>query len=210
MTERKTERWRLRDLVDIHPGYPFRGKLPLNIDGDARVVQFRHIKPGQPLSDPDGSVLDRVGLPGRKKPNYLCPGDVLFMAKGPRNYAVTVGEVPENTVCTPNFFHLRLKAGRHNLLAEFLAWQLNHMDAQKYFAICSQGSVAPSVAKGQLGHLPISVPPMDQQNYMIGLVRAAVQEEEVLSKLIDNRHRMINTVGHQILHQENQSRVGND
>lgn len=199
MPKRQKNRYSLKDLAEIWPGYPFRGKLPLSERGEAFVVQFRHIVVGDCLRDRTGGNLDQADLTGRKTPNFLQEGDVLFMAKGARNYAVAVKEIPENTVCTPNFYHLRIKS-EGGLTPDFLAWQLNHRDAQRYFAACSQGSVSLSITKLQLGELPVVVPPLDQQHHLVGLASAAFREEQVLGQLIDNRRRMVSAVGHEILH----------
>jgi hypothetical protein len=192
----------LSQLADIQPGYPFRGKLPLSDEGDAFVVQFRHVVPGERLDDPHGDVLDRATLPGRRRPAYLQPGDIIFMAKGVRHDAALIGNVPPNTVCTPNFYHIRLKPGVDAITPAFLAWQLNHRDAQRYFAMCSQGSVAPSIRKAQLINVPISLPPVEQQNVMVELAEAAAQEQRLLTQLIDNRQRMLDAAGQQLLHSD--------
>lgn len=190
----------LSELADIHPGYPFRGRLSLDRAGDAYVVQFRHVVVGEPLSDKDGKTLDRANLPGRKRPTYLRRGDVIFMAKGTRNNAVVIGDVPPHTVCTPNFYHIRLKPAAHNLMPEFLAWQINHETAQRYFATCSQGSVAPSITKSQLEGLPVTIPPLGKQNLMVRLAGAATREQRLMERLIENRQRMLQAVGNHILH----------
>ena len=179
----------LHNLATIHPGYPFRGRLPVDRDGNAFVVQFRHLVAGQPLDDKDGENLDVVTLPGRRQPDYLQDGDILFMARGTRNQAAVVRTLPGNTVCTPNFFHLRIKPEVNNLLPEFLAWQLNHLNAQRYFSVCSQGSAAPSVNKAQLGDLYVVVPPLVQQRLMVELLGAAKREQALLEQLIENRQR---------------------
>ena len=198
------EKCRLDELAEVQPGYPFRGKLPLTDSGGTYVVQFRHIEVGLRLSDKDGKILDRAVLTGRKKPSYLRSGDVLFMAKGTRNHAAVIGDVPANTVCTPNFYHIRIRPEARNLMAEFLAWQLNHRGAQRYFASCSQGSVAPSITKTQLGSLSIIVPPIAQQDRLVKLARAAVREEKLMNQLIENRRQLINSVGGWVL-QQNQN-----
>lgn len=207
MSEQPKQKLPLRKLATIQPGYPFRGKLPIDSNGDAYAVQFRHIVLGEPLSDKDGKALDRVKLPGRKRPNYLWPSDLIFMAKGTRNHAAVIADVPSNTVCTPNFYHIRLKPEAFRLMPEFLAWQLNHVDAQRYFASCSQGSVAPSITKSQLGDLPIVIPSIEQQKLMVKLSDAATREQQLLNELIENRQRMLNAAGHRILHSE--SATGN-
>lgn len=189
----------LSQLADIEPGYPFRGKLPLSDDGDAFAVQFRHIVTGEPLDEPEGEGLDRVNLPGRRQPTYLQPGDVLFTAKGPRHDAALIGRVPPNTVCTPNFYHVRLKPGIDAITPAFLAWQLNHRAAQRYFAMCSEGSVAPSIRKSQLAQVPIYLPPLEKQHVMVALAQAATEERRLLTRLIDNRQRMLEAAGQQLL-----------
>lgn len=199
MSESAKHQLPLRSLATIQPGYPFRGKLPVDKDGNAFVVQFRHLVVGEALDNKHGQTLDRVTLPGRRRPDYLWPGDILFMARGTRNGAAVVKALPHNTVCTPNFFHLRLKPEAFSLMPEFLAWQLNHVDAQRFFAMCSQGSAAPSVTKTQLGDLPVVVPSLEQQKLMMKLVGAARQEQALLEQLIENRHRMTNAVARKIL-----------
>lgn len=192
----------LHNLATIHPGYPFRGRLPVDRGGNAFVVQFRHLVAGEPLDDKDGENLDVVTLPGRRQPDYLQTGDILFMARGTRNHAAVVRALPSNTVCTPNFFHLRIKPEVNNLLPEFLAWQLNHLNAQRYFSVCSQGSAAPSVNKTQLGDLYVVVPPLVQQRLMVELLGVAKREQALLEQLIENRQRMTNAVAQRILHSD--------
>jgi len=199
MNHQPKRRCFLQSIAAIQPGYPFRGKLELDSNGDAFVVQYRHLVLGESLNDKQGKTLDRVTLPGRKRPEYLCPGDILFMAKGTRNDAAVVRELPHNTVCTPNFYHIRLTPSACNVMPEFLAWQLNHVDAQRYFAMCSQGSAAPSITKSQLGNLPIVVPLIEQQALMVKLADAATREQQLVNQLIENRQRMVDAAGHQLL-----------
>lgn len=202
-SSRTVPRYPLGTLADIYPGYPFRGSLPLNPEGEAFVVQFRHIGVGGEISDRTGESLDRVELTGKKSPTYLETGDVLVMAKGTRNQAAVIQSVPENTVCTPNFYHIRLNSPETALLPAFLAWQINHLEAQRYFKMCSQGSLAPSITKSQLSSLPIAIPPMTQQQTMVSLAEAAFREQQLLNELIENRQQMIDAVGQNILNPEN-------
>lgn len=189
----------LNQMATIQPGYPFRGRLTFGEAGDAFVVQFRHIVVGGRLDDKHGAFLDKATLTGRKEPDYLRPGDVLFMAKGTRNDAALVGDLPPNTVCAPNFYRIRLKP-EADILPAFLNWQLNHRDAQRYFAMCSQGSAASSITKSKLEALPVIIPPMETQSVMVRLAEAAAHETTKLNQLIENRQRMVVAAGHHILH----------
>lgn len=203
MSKRPVIYRRLGELAEIRPSYPFRGRLPEQEKGDTFVVQSRHVIAGEPLDDPQGLTLNRVTLPGRKSPDHLWPGDVLFLAKGTRNHATAIERIPSRTVCTPNLYNLRIKPDIPVLLPEFLAWQLNHGYAQRYFATCAQGSVAPSITKAELENLTVAVPGMEQQWLMLRLAKAALAEERCLNRLITNRQRQIEAVGHQILYPDN-------
>src|SRR5690606_41964059 len=89
--------------------------------------------------------------------------------------------------------------GPYNSGPALLAWRLSHSDAQRYLAACCQGSVAPSITKSQLGSLPIMVPAIERQKRMVKLADAAIREMKLYQKLIDNRQRMIDDVGQQLL-----------
>lgn len=195
-------RFLLHEIADIYPGYPFRGSLPINPDGEVFVVQFRNVIVNNPLNCPGGEGLDRVDLTGRKPSKYLEPDDVIFMAKSTRNHALAIETVPLNTICSPHFFHIRLKKTAPAILGTFIAWQINHTDAQRYFASCGQGSAARMISKSQLGELPVYVPSIEKQKALVGLSYAAAQEAELLARLIENKQRMIDAIGHQVMHEK--------
>ena len=109
----------LKNLAEIRAGHPFRGSVPAVDGGDATVVQMRDVAA-------DGTVawtaLTRTSISGARPPDWLCDGDVLFAARGARNYAVCLSDVPLRTVCAPHFFVLRLRAGGARVLPAYLAW----------------------------------------------------------------------------------------
>lgn len=187
----------LKTLVDILPPYPFRGGIKVTDNGDTYLVQIRH------ADEHAGAlvgVLDRVRLPGKREPDYLENGDVLFVAKGPRNFAVHIHDIPPNSVCSPHFFHLKVPSGTGaRVLPEFLAWQINQCAVQTYLARCGQGSVVPSITRQQIEEMPVVVPPLAVQARFVVLLQAARKEERVLQALIENRRQMVQGIGQQIL-----------
>lgn len=92
---------RLIELVDIRPGYPFRGKVAEVPDGQARVVQMKDV-------DESGYIywdgLVSTDLKGRKEPDWLQVDDVLFLLRGNSNYALVLRESPFLMVASPHFF----------------------------------------------------------------------------------------------------------
>ena len=115
------------EAVSLQAGYPFRGAIEEAPGGDALVVQMKDVDPEAGINW-RGAI--RTSLGGRKHPNWLCAGDVLFVAKGARFYAVCVDEPPGRAVCAPAFFHLRLKEPA-SVDPAFLAWQINQPPFQR-------------------------------------------------------------------------------
>lgn len=194
----------LEALAEIKPGYPFRGAIKHDPKGSTRVVQVRHLDPehgfGAGCQD---DVFDRVTLEGRRKPDYLKPGDLLFVPRGSRFFAVAVPEaIPEHTVCSQHFFLIRLTAAaRGEISPAFLAWQINHHDTQAYLARWSQGSAQHSVTKPQLKSLPVAIPHPERQALVVAFHRAAVEETAQLQALIDNRTQQVRALGSAVLAQ---------
>lgn len=177
----------LKDYASIEAGYPFRGAIRPLANGDALVVQVKDV-------DIEGGVdwpnVIRTRLTGRRKPNWLQSGDILFLARGRRFFAVHLEEdPPERAVCSPHFFLIEVTA--ENLLPAFLAWQINQAPAQSYFARTAEGSHQRSVRRSALDALPVAIPPLDDQRRILELDALARQEANLYGKLIQNRREML-------------------
>lgn len=179
----------LGDLADVQAGHPFRGTVPFAENGNAYALQMRDL-------DPSGEVawsgLVRTQVDAGKPAQWLAPGDVVFVARGARNYAVCLREIPKPTVCSPHFFLLRCKSSA--LLPEFLAWQINRAPAQRYLASNAEGSDQRSIRRAVLEALPIALPPLRRQQLVVSLAEAAAREERQLQALIHNRQRQLDAL----------------
>ncbi|WP_286758269.1 restriction endonuclease subunit S [Ralstonia sp. RL] len=146
--------------------------------------------------DPNGVIewsgLVTTSIDGRKSPDLLSAGDVVFASRGLHNYAVCLDDVPARTVCSQHFFLLRVKNDR--LLPQFLAWQINRAPAQRYFAKHAEGSAQLSIRRAVLEALSLAVPPLDYQQRIIDLHRHAQAERALLENLIRNRERQLDAL----------------
>ena len=179
----------LKSLVDVQAGHPFRGSVPLVEAGNAYALQMRDLSPS---GDVTWDGLIRTAVDTAKAVQWLEPGDVVFVARGARNYAVCLREVPKPTVCSPNFFLLRIKSP--TLLPEFLAWQINRAPAQRYLASNAEGSDQLSIRRPVLEAMPLAVPPLAQQQLIVVLAEAARHEERQLHALIHNRQQQLDAL----------------
>ena len=188
----------LAALADVQAGHPFRGSVPEDSEGNAFAVQMRDVSP-------DGGVawdgLVRTSLDGRKSPVWLQSGDVIFAARGARNYALCLEDVPLQTVCSQYFFLIRVKST--GLLPAFLAWQINRAPAQRYLAKNAEGTDQLSIRRGVLENLPIAVPPLEKQQRIVAFDKEASRERQLLEILIRNREQQLDALAFE-LHAANQ------
>ena len=191
----KTRTVSLKEIAAIRPGYPFRGTIREVPDGDAAVVQ---IKNADPASGVQWDELLRTELPGRKEPDWLCAGDVLFLARGARNQAIALDDPPDNTVCAPQFFVVRLHDPRE-ALPGYVAWFINQVCGQQYQAKSAQGSLVTSIPRQVLEDMPIPLTALKRQRRIIALDRAAQKEREVFAKMMDNREKQIAFVARDLM-----------
>jgi hypothetical protein len=180
-------RVRLADVASIGAGYPFRGSIEDAPEGDVAVVQIRNVNSGMGI---DWASVSRTQLTGRRKPDWLGRGDILFSARGNRNVAALVEAVPGQAVCSPHFFLIRVKdVGK--LLPAFVAWQINQEPIQRYLSASATGSYITSIRRQVLEDLPLVMPPLEKQKTIIAFNDAAVREEQLLLELIENRNRQM-------------------
>lgn len=186
----------LKNLAEIRAGHPFRGSVPAVDGGDAMVVQMRDVAA-------DGTVgwtaLTRTSIAGARPPDWLRDGDVLFAARGGRNYAVCLSDVPPRTVCAPHFFVLRLRAGAAQVLPAYLAWHLNSGPSRRYLAGHAEGTDQLSIRRAVLEDTPIAVLSLERQRLLVALADAAMQERRCLEALVRSRDRELDALAHRLL-----------
>jgi len=170
-------------LTTLQSGYPFRSSIEESADGGALAVQMKDVDPDHGVN---WSGVTRTLLAGRKQPDWLKAGDVLFVSKGARFYAVCIDEPPSAAVCSPHFFHLQV-APRAPLLPHFLAWQINQPPFQRQLQQAAEGSSQLSIRRPVLESLTLCVPSLADQQRIIAFADLARHERHTLLQLIHNR-----------------------
>lgn len=177
----------LRDVADVKSGHPFRGSIDESAEGNAVAVQMKDIDSEYGVN---WNGVIRTSLVGRKHPDWLRAGDVLFASKGARFYAVCIDEPPSPAVCSPHFFHLQV-APHVPLLPAFLAWQINQPPFQRQLQQAAEGSSQLSIRRPVLESLTLSVPSLADQHRIVVLSELARQERRALHQLIHNREQQL-------------------
>jgi len=184
----------LKEIATIKAGHPFRGTIKEDLDGNGFVVQVKNINVDGRI---DLNNLVQTNVQGRRTPEWLEIGDVLFLSRGPKLTAAAVIELPGNVVCSPHFFVIELLT--KDVLPEFLAWQLNQNHAQRYLKKSAAGSAQVSVKRCFLENVPLTIPRVKDQKVIVNLVNSALKEKYVFTKLIQNRERQLLAITQKIL-----------
>lgn len=185
----------LRDVARIAAGYPIRGAVRNIPGGDTAVVQIRNADADTGIDWPS---VPRIKLTGRREPDWLKAGDILFTARGQRNVAINVTEPPARAVCSPHFFLIRVR-NEGEALPEFIAWQMNLPQSQNYLASSATGSFITSIRRQVLETMPLRLPSMEHQKLLASLGQAAAREKELMERLIENRTQQLNAIAKELL-----------
>lgn len=181
-------RKRIDEIADVRTGYQFRHRLEPDPAGAHLVVQVKDIDVAH-AHRLDPAALWPVKLPREPGSDLLRQGDVLYLAKGRRNYATPVGRLPGSAVAAGYFFVLRV---RHEAVRpDFLAWYINQPPAQKYLADFFRGTGIPFIRREDFAALEVPLPPLDVQERIVALHALALRESELLSQLESKRTQLI-------------------
>lgn len=173
----------LGSVAGVRSGYPFRGSIDESVDGDVLAVQMKDVDAERGVG---WTGVIRTALASRKQPDWLKAGDVLFVSKGARFYAVCIDEPPILAVCSPHFFRIQV-APNVPLLPAFLAWQMNQPPFQRQLQQSAEGSSQLSIRRPVLESLTLCVPSLADQQRIVALADLARQERQALHQLIHNR-----------------------
>lgn len=188
----------LSSVATVRSGYPFRGKLPLASSG-VHVIQMKNFA----VSGVSLETLECVAVEKIKPDLLLKNGDILFLCRGAKNEALCLNGIKEKTVCTTQFFILRVNSKQ--VLPEFLAWLLNQKEAQSYFNSRTAGAMATvrNITRSVLEETPLTIPALDVQKRILEVVALRNKEEEIYSKLIQTRKNEVACYVENLLNKEN-------
>lgn len=126
---------------------------------------------------------------GISEKHLLKEGDVLFAAKGTKNFAAVFENHNKPAVASTSFFVLRIKV--NNIIPSYIMWFLNHPNTQEILKDNARGTAIPSIRKNVLEELEISIPSLEKQQIVIKLHELARKENEIRNTLILHRKQLI-------------------
>lgn len=184
----------LREIANISSGYPFRTRIAPANGGNVAVVQIKNLNESASV---DWANAVKTFLPGKRKADWLRDGDILFAARGTRNLAWCLQDVPERAVSSPHFFTIRL----HDSMADarFVAWYMNQAPAQKYLAVSGSGAVVNNIKRDVLERTTLIIPPPAAQREIVALDQTLRHERRNLEARIENGKAISNGIAQHLL-----------
>lgn len=164
--------------------------------GEIVYLQARHFTE-------DGKLENRLLRPDIKSENvssqyYLITGDVLFAAKGSKNFASLHSDLIDNAgkkqtaVASTTFFVIRLfENSKHIVLPEYLAWFINQPHSLAILKAKAIGTAIVSISKVALQDLEISIPDLQTQKALLEIARLRDKEKQLNIQIANLREKQI-------------------
>lgn len=159
--------------------------------GEVVYLQSKHF-------DDQGNLLSSLHpdllIEDISQKHLLLPGDILFAAKGTKNFAAVYEKHNPPAVASTSFFVIRLSSSE--VLPEYLAWFLNNPNTQIALKAQAMGTSIPSISKSVLEQLEIPIPSIEKQKSVVSISKLLIQEKAIQVKLETLRDKKIQ---HQII-----------
>jgi restriction endonuclease S subunit len=126
---------------------------------------------------------------GISEKHLLKDGDVLFAAKGTKNFATVFENHNEPSVASTSFFVIRPTDNK--VLPQFLAWFLNNHTTQTLLKGQAIGTSIPSISKQVLENLEIAVPSVETQKAVLQITKLRNKEKSLKQKIEMLREKQI-------------------
>jgi hypothetical protein len=182
---------RLKEIAEIRSGYLNRGRIEPRQNGSHYLIQARDVD-AEDLY-PRADTLARINPVLSPSDCTLRSGDILFMARGSRNYALLLKEVPGSTLAAASFFIVRTNRGK--LIPGYVAWYLNQDIGQRYFHQHSgRGVHMPVVRRSVLENIEIPVPGLVTQKKITEVYALMRREKTLFERLAAKRKELLSAV----------------
>mgnify|MGYP003639154073 CR=1 FL=1 len=130
--------------------------------------------------------LNSIGFSDK---HILQLGDVLFAAKGSKNFAVHFNTANIQAAASTSFFVIKIRD--EGVLPGFVAWFLNQPHTQQYLKAFARGSSIASISKGVLRDLEITIPSIDKQKLILKIDELRSAEKGLKSRIEELREAQI-------------------
>ena len=148
--------------------------------GEVVYLQAKHFDESGELAE---TLYPDLDLDSKIEKHLLKKGDVLFAAKGSKNFAAWYENDEMPAVASTSFFVIRLIDKK--VLSGYLTWFLNHPGTQTLLKGQARGSSITSISKAVLSELEIPIPSIQKQELILRIFKLRNRERN-LKQQIEN------------------------
>jgi restriction endonuclease S subunit len=181
-----SEIMKLGDLVNIQPGYQFRGRVENDPEGDGYLIQLKDFTESGEFKPKD---LTKISLKGINDKYHLQIGDILIPSRGQYTFSVFIKSKIENTVAAGYFYILRPKS--KNVDSEYLSWFLNSKPAQAHLSKFKRGTNILSLSRQGLEELLVPIVPKESQKQIAEISKLSKKEATISERLQELRSKFV-------------------
>lgn len=179
---------KLSKIAMVQSGYHSRGRVEPRNGTSHFLMQARDVDGGNLTYQTD--TLIRFDPDLSRRDMILRKNDILFMARGTRNYSVLLREIPDSTLAAACFFIVRVSI--QEVLAGYLCWYLNQSPVDSYLRRYSgRGVHMPVVKRSVLENIDIPIPPPETQQKIVELDGLRQEEQGLLCELAEKRKTLL-------------------
>jgi len=155
-------------------------------NGEIVYLQAKHF-------DENGELIETLypdlNSDNRIEKHLLQKGDVLFAAKGTKNFAAWYDDDSIPAVASTSFFVIRLH--EKNVLPGYLTWFLNHPRTQLLLKTHARGTSIASISKAVLSDLEIPIPDIQKQKIILKIFKLRNKEKNLKQQIETLREKEI-------------------
>ncbi len=162
--------------------------------GEIVYLQAKHFDENGELTE---TLYPDLDANSKIHKHLLKIGDVLFAAKGTKNFAAWYENDNMPAVASTSFFVIRLHD--KNVLPRYLTWFLNHPSIQALLKAQARGSSIASISKAVLSELEIPIPNLQKQELILKIFELRNKEKNLKQQIENLREKeiqnlLINTI----------------
>ena len=165
----------LKDIANIQTGVFAKPTQ----NGEIVYLQAKHFDENGEITE---TLYPNLKIENKKIEKHLLnKGDVLFAAKGTKNFAAWYNNNEIHAVASTTFFVIRLR--NKNVLPGYLMWFLNHPNTQLLLKKHAKGSSITSIPKIALSDLEILVPDIKTQKIILKIQTPRNKERKLRQQI---------------------------
>lgn len=148
--------------------------------GEIVYLQAKHFNENGELTE---TLYPGLSADNKLDKHLLKKGDILFAAKGTKNFAACYENEEMPAVASTSFFVIKLND--KNVLPGYLTWFLNHPNTQTLLKGYARGTSIASISKIVLSELEIPIPSIQKQELILRIYKLRNKERN-LKQQIEN------------------------